>query len=78
MNLNAIITLALGDRLGFPSFGMLTFPLVSVLFLFILTFVVRPYYRQQRGYGSPPLAVKTRLMAASLTPLLVALIWKSQ
>ena len=33
-----------GDRLGLPSFGMLAFLVVTVLFLFVLTFAVRPYY----------------------------------
>lgn len=65
------------DRLGLPSFGMLAFLLLGVLFLFALTFAVRPYYRGHRGYGSPPLAIRTGLMAASLTPLLVALSGKA-
>ena len=68
---------ALGDRLGLPAFGLLAFLLTGVLFLFILTFAVRPYYRQHRGYGSPPLAIRTGLMAASLTPLLMALSGKA-
>ena len=66
-----------GDRLGLPSFGMLAFLLLGVLFLLVLTFAVRPYYRQHRGYGSPPLAIRTGLMAASLTPLLLALSGKA-
>ena len=68
---------AFGDRMGLPSFGMLGFLLLSVLFLLVLTFAVRPYYRQHRGYGSPPLATRTGLMAASLTPLLIALSGKA-
>lgn len=67
----------LGNRLGLPSFGILAFLLLGVLFLFVLTFVVRPYYRQHRGYGSPPLAVRTGWASASLTPLLVALSGKA-
>ena len=66
-----------GDKLGLPSFGILAFLLITVLFLFVLTFAVRPYYRQHRGYGSPPLAIRTGLMAASLTPLLIALSGKA-
>ena len=66
-----------GDGLGLPSFGMLAFLLLGVLFLLVLTFAVRPYYRQHRGYGSPPLAIRTGLMAASLTPLLLALSGKA-
>ncbi|KAL8828436.1 MAG: hypothetical protein Q9191_002594, partial [Dirinaria sp. TL-2023a] len=65
------------DRLGLPSLGLLTILLLSVLFLCILTFSVRPYYRQHRGYGSPPLAVRTGLMAAACTPLIVVLSGKA-
>ena len=61
------------DRLGLPSGGLLALLMISLLFLCILTFAVRPYYRAHRGYGSPPLAIRTGLMAAACTPLLVAL-----
>ena len=57
--------------MALPSFGMLAFLLLGVLFLFVLTFAGRPYYRQHRGYGSPPLAIRTGMKAASLTPPLV-------
>lgn len=65
------------DRLGLPSCGLLVLLMLSVLFLCILTFAVRPYYRGHRGYGSPPLAIRTGLMAAACTPLLVALSGKA-
>ena len=65
------------DRLGLPSLGLISLMLLSILFLFILTFAVRPYYRQRRGYGSPPLGVRTGLMAASCIPLIVALAGKA-
>lgn len=65
------------DRFGLPSMGMLLFLLLAVLYLAILTFAVRPYYRQHRGYGSPPLAVRTGLMAIALTPLLILLAGKA-
>jgi len=62
---------------GMPSMGMLFFLLLAVLYILILTFAVRPYYRQHRGYGSPPLAVRTGLMAVALTPLIIALAGKA-
>ena len=63
----------ISDRFGMPSYGMLFFLLLNVLYCCILTFAVRPYYRNHRGYGSPPLAVRTGLMATALTPWLIAL-----
>ncbi|KAF2816241.1 uncharacterized protein BDZ99DRAFT_458126 [Mytilinidion resinicola] len=65
------------DALGLPSFGILAFLLLMVAFLVILTFVERPYYRLHRGFGSPPLAVRTGLMAIALTPIIVALAGKA-
>ena len=61
------------DALRPPPVGMLATLLLLLLFLVVSSFAVRPYYRQHRGYGSPPLGVRTGLMAAALTPLLVAL-----
>ena len=65
------------ETFGLPSLGMLGFLLLAVLYLSILTFAVRPYYRDHRGYGSPPLAVRTGLMAIALTPLIIALSGKA-
>lgn len=63
----------LTDSLGLPSLGILIFLLVGVAVLFAMAFAIRPYYRERQGYGSPPLSIRTGLMAASLTPLLIAL-----
>jgi hypothetical protein len=83
----------ISTRFGLPSYGMLTFLLLNVLtflllnvltflllnvlYCCILTFAVRPYYRNHRGYGSPPLAVRAGLMATALTPWLIALTSKA-
>ncbi|KAI2466450.1 ferric reductase like transmembrane component-domain-containing protein [Annulohypoxylon bovei var. microspora] len=64
------------DYFGFPSLGTLAFLGVTSLFLLLMTFLVHPYYRGRRGYGSPPLAVRTGLMAQALTPIIVALAGK--
>ncbi|KAI1370515.1 ferric reductase like transmembrane component-domain-containing protein [Hypoxylon crocopeplum] len=64
------------DYFGFPSLGTLAFIAVTSLFLLLLTFLVHPYYRGHRGYGSPPLAVRTGLMSQALTPIIVALAGK--
>lgn len=55
------------------SLGMAGLIFICVLFATIATFTQRPYYRVRRGYGSPPLAVRTGLMAVALTPVIIAL-----
>ena len=65
------------DAWGLPGAGMLAFLLVTALFLLVLTFAAQPYYRERRGYGSPPLAVRTGLIAFACTPVLFALSGKA-
>ena len=65
------------EKLGLPSYGLFIFLLIAIAFCIIATFVQRPYYRLHRGFGSPPLAVRTGLMAVALTPLIVALAGKA-
>jgi hypothetical protein len=55
------------------SLGVALFIAVGVLFFTIATFAQRPYYRERLGYGSSPLAIRTGMMAAGLTPIIVAL-----
>jgi len=47
------------------------------VFLTALVFAVKPYYREQIGYGSPPIAIRTGLMAFACVPILVALAGKA-
>ncbi|KAJ5645843.1 ferric reductase like transmembrane component-domain-containing protein [Penicillium lividum] len=60
-------------RWGLPKLGMLIFGVFTLLLFLLMTFLVHPYYRERRGYGSPPLAVRTGLMSTALIPLIVAL-----
>jgi hypothetical protein len=60
-------------RFGVPTLGLLVFLLFTLLFFLLMTFLVHPYYRDRRGYGSPPLAVRTGLMSTALMPIIVAL-----
>lgn len=60
-------------RWAIPSLGMLCLLLVSIVFITALVFTERPYYRKYFGYGSPPIAIRTGVMATALTPLLIAL-----
>ncbi|KAJ5662650.1 ferric reductase like transmembrane component-domain-containing protein [Penicillium maclennaniae] len=61
---------------GIPRLGMLVFGIFTWLFFLFMTFLVHPYYRERRGYGSPPLAVRTGLMSTALMPVIVALAGK--
>ena len=65
------------DQIGMPSAGITILILLFTLYCLILSFAVRPYYRAHRGYGSPPLAIRTGLMATALTPWIVALSGKA-
>ncbi|RMZ82788.1 hypothetical protein DV738_g1624, partial [Chaetothyriales sp. CBS 135597] len=67
----------ISSRFGLPSLGILAFMALAILYCLLLTFWQRPYYRNHRGYGSPPLAVRTGLMAVALTPLLFLLSGKA-
>ncbi|KAI9838042.1 MAG: hypothetical protein M1819_006196 [Sarea resinae] len=55
------------------SVGVALFLILGILFVAITTFAQRPYYRLRRGFGSPPLAVRSGMMALALTPVIVAL-----
>lgn len=65
------------NLLGLPACGMLGFLLATLLFVTVLDFAVRPYYREHLGYGSPPLAIRSGLMAFACTPILIALAGKA-
>ncbi|KAI1120961.1 ferric reductase like transmembrane component-domain-containing protein [Nemania abortiva] len=59
-----------------PSLAVIIFLAITSLYLLLLTFLVHPYYRERRGFGSPPISIRTGLMAQALTPLIVALAGK--
>jgi len=63
--------------LGVPSAGALTVLMVSIIVVTCMTFAARPYYREQFGFGSPPIAIRTGVMAYSCVPLLIALAGKA-
>lgn len=67
---------SLARRLLIPSMGMLAFLVLSWVIVIAMSFAERPYYRGRRGFGSPPLAIRTGLMATALTPIIVALAGK--
>lgn len=63
----------IGSFLGLPSFGVLFIILVATVASTAMVFAQGYYYRERRGYGSPPIGVRAGLMSAALIPLLVAL-----
>lgn len=63
--------------LPLPGNGVLTFLISMVLFVILLAFAKRPWYREHLGYGSPPLAIRSGLMAFACIPILIALAGKA-
>ena len=66
----------LADVLSLPSCGSILIILGTATLAAIAMFAVRPYYRERDGYGSPPLAIRSGMMALALTPIIVALAGK--
>ncbi|KAL6351945.1 hypothetical protein LRP88_14757 [Fusarium phalaenopsidis] len=60
------------DKMGLPSLGVCLVVLSGWIATTIMAFAVHPYYRERRGYGSPPLGVRTGLIAFALIPLTFA------
>ena len=65
------------DWLGLPSAGILLFLILIFVLAIAATFAVQPYYRERRGFGSPPIAIRAGLMATACTPILFALAGKA-
>ena len=63
----------IADFKKLPSLGLAILVFVSCLFAVLICFVQHPYYRQNRGYGSPPLGVRAGLAGTAMTPIVVAL-----
>jgi Ferric reductase like transmembrane component len=62
--------------LGLPSGGVLALLLASFVYLTALVFAARPFYRPHLSYGSPPLAIRSGLLAFVCIPLFIALTGK--
>lgn len=65
-----------GEYLAAPGLGVAFLVFLSVVTVTTMAFVQHPYYRDFRKYGSPPLGVRTGLMANAVIPLTVALAGK--
>ncbi|KAH8881443.1 hypothetical protein GQ53DRAFT_812616 [Thozetella sp. PMI_491] len=66
----------IAEFLSLPSLGVAALFLLFFAGSTIMAFAQHPYYRGRRGFGSPPLAVRTGLMAFALYPLEIALAGK--
>lgn len=62
--------------LDLPSAGVSILLGISSLVIMVLVFAERPYYREYLGFGSPPIAIRSGLLAFACTPILVALAGK--
>jgi len=56
-----------------PALGATILISVFMAGITIWAFVVQPYYRTDRSYGSPPLAIRTGMLATGLIPFVYAL-----
>lgn len=71
------VTVPLLEKLGLLSSGVLELLLATFVFLTMLAFAARPFYRPHLGYGSPPLAIWSGLLAFACIPLFIALAGKA-
>lgn len=55
-----------------PSLGVSILIACSWIAISVMSFAKTPYYRERRGFGSPPLAIRTGLMAFALVPITFA------
>lgn len=56
-----------------PNLGMALLAIFAWLVAIVLMFAEHPYYRENRGYGSPPLGVRAGLAGIAMTPIVFAL-----
>ncbi|KAF4124479.1 Ferric reductase NAD binding domain [Geosmithia morbida] len=59
-------------RLTFSSPAVLTCALVATVFVTLYCFLQQPLYWQSIQFGSPPLAIRSGMIAVALTPWIVA------
>ncbi|KAF2720024.1 hypothetical protein K431DRAFT_227481 [Polychaeton citri CBS 116435] len=62
-----------GRLISIPQAGTLLLLLITIVYVLALTFTEYPYYREFFQWGSPPLAIRTGLMAFACLPIMVAL-----
>ncbi|PHH63999.1 hypothetical protein CDD81_5104 [Ophiocordyceps australis] len=59
-------------RFTFSSLAVLACAFIAIVFVTLYCFLQQPLYWQSIRYGSPPLAVRSGMMAVAMTPWIVA------
>jgi predicted ferric reductase len=59
-------------RFTFSSLAVLASGLVAVAFVTVYSFLLQPLYWQSIQYGSPPLAIRSGMIAVAMTPWIIA------
>ncbi|KAI9657396.1 MAG: hypothetical protein M1821_003078 [Bathelium mastoideum] len=61
----------------FPSLGVICIVGAGLIFSILYCFIPQPLYFQSMAFGSPPLAIRSGMMAVALMPWIVALSMKA-
>ena len=61
----------------FPSLSVMCIVAVGLIFSVLYCFVPQPLYFQSMAFGSPPLAIRSGMMAVALMPWIIALSMKA-
>ncbi|KAK5991106.1 Ferric/cupric reductase transmembrane component 7-like protein [Cladobotryum mycophilum] len=64
-------------RFTFSSLAVLTTTFIAVVFVTLYCFLQQPLYWQSIRFGSPPLAIRSGMMAVALTPWIIATAMKA-
>ena len=64
-------------RIIFPPFGAAAIVLAALIFVCLYTFVPQPLYWQSIQFGSPPVAIRSGMLAIALVPWIVAMSMKA-
>ncbi|PHH75487.1 hypothetical protein CDD82_4434 [Ophiocordyceps australis] len=59
-------------RFTFSSLAVLACALMAIVFITLYCFLQQPLYWQSIRYGSPPLAIRSGMMAVAMTPWIIA------
>jgi len=64
-------------RIVFPPLGVLAIVVAAVAFVTLYTFLPKPLYWQSIAFGSPPVAIRSGMLAISLVPWIIAMAMKA-
>jgi predicted ferric reductase len=59
-------------RFTFSSLSVLAVSFVALVFVALYTFLLQPLYWQSIQYGSPPVAIRSGMIAVAMTPWIIA------